>query len=308
MRLTVILCTHNPTAGFLDRTLDALKAQTFPCSEWEFIIVDNVSDKCVADRWDLSWHSNARHVKEEELGLTPARLRGIKEAKGELLLFVDDDNVLNPDYLENAVSIAEEWVMLGAWGGSIDPEYELPPPEWALPYVSMLALRPVKRVIWSNDPTHLDAMPWGAGMCVRRAVALEYHRAVIDDPVRKALGRTGISLGGGEDLDLVLTCPSLGYGFGIFPSLRVLHLIPKGRLEEDYLVRILEGSTSTLLILNASRGLGSPPEPRSTVQRVADALRLCQMGRFERLMWFARQRAYLRAREICLKHGLPRES
>jgi glycosyltransferase involved in cell wall biosynthesis len=273
-------------------------------SQWELVLVDNASSDRLEKIWDVSWHPNGRHVREDELGLTPARLRGISESKGGILIFVDDDNVLDTDYLEKAMEISTEWNRLGAWGGSIEPEYEVFPQDWALPYVSMLALRPVNRVIWSNDPTHLDAMPWGAGMCVRRPVALEYLRSVQVDPVRRALGRTGTMLGGGEDLDMVQTCPVLGLGFGLFPSLRILHLIPEGRLREEYLVRISEGSTSTLLILNAARGFGNPPPKRSLLKCVVDAVRLMRMERLERLMWRARQRAYRNAREVCLKHGL----
>ena len=46
-------------------------------------------------------------------GLTYARLRGIKEASGDLLVFVDDDNVLDPDYLETVQRVAEEKPFLG---------------------------------------------------------------------------------------------------------------------------------------------------------------------------------------------------
>ena len=56
----------------------------------------------LADRFNISWHPNGRHVREDELGLTPARLRGVAEAVAELLVFVDDDNILDPDYLEQA--------------------------------------------------------------------------------------------------------------------------------------------------------------------------------------------------------------
>ena len=59
----------------------------------------------VANSYDLSWHPHARHIREDELGLTPTRLRGIAEAEGDLLVFIDDDNILTPDYLERAAAI-----------------------------------------------------------------------------------------------------------------------------------------------------------------------------------------------------------
>lgn len=304
MKISIIICTHNPRQEYLDRTLSGLRGQSLTSKQWELILIDNASCESVKDCWDLSWHPNGQHVRESELGLTSARLRGIREASGELLLFVDDDNVLDSDYLEKSVEIAREWWMLGAWGGRIDPEYEMMPSERALPYVGMLAIRPVSRQVWSNDPTHLDSLPWGAGMCIRRPVAMEYLRDVEGDSIRRALGRTGKGLGSCEDLDLAQTSSGMGLGFGVFPELRLLHLIPKGRVDEDYLVRIHEGSITSLMILNAVKGLSAPPKVPSILRKLIEGIRFLWMAPLERKMWRARQRAYKSAREVCKKHGV----
>src|SRR5690349_9705551 len=115
--VTVIICTHNPRPDYLGRCLAALEAQTLYPDKWELILIDNASVPDRAPRPDLSWHPHTRLIHEGNLGLTPARLRGIREAKGSLLVFVDDDNVLNADYLEMALHIAEEKTFLGAWSG-----------------------------------------------------------------------------------------------------------------------------------------------------------------------------------------------
>src|SRR5271154_1339560 len=99
MEVSVIICTHNPRLHYLRRTLDALAEQTLPKDRWELLLIDNMSREPVSSAWDLSWHPNARHVREEALGLTNARLRGIRESKGEYLVFIDDDNVAAADYL-----------------------------------------------------------------------------------------------------------------------------------------------------------------------------------------------------------------
>jgi len=112
--LSVIICTHNPRPDYFERCLGALKAQTLPWNQWELIVVDNRSDKPVATRIDLSWHRNSRIVREERLGLTPARLCGIQSSKAELLVFVDDDNVLDHDFLEEVLRVADEKPFLGA--------------------------------------------------------------------------------------------------------------------------------------------------------------------------------------------------
>src|SRR5258706_13145188 len=99
MECSVIICTHNPRADYLKRVLGALKAQTLPKEQWELLLIDNASKESISKLCDLTWHPQARHVREDELGLTAARLRGIAESMGNVLVFIDDDNLLEEDYL-----------------------------------------------------------------------------------------------------------------------------------------------------------------------------------------------------------------
>src|SRR5579863_2321698 len=132
--LSVVICSHNPRPAYFAKCLEALRSQTFPLSCWELVIVDNRSDTSLADHTDLAWHPCARVVREETLGLTPARLRGIRESKGDLLVFVDDDNVLDADFLETTQRIMEERQFLGSWSGQCRPGFEQPPAEWTRRY------------------------------------------------------------------------------------------------------------------------------------------------------------------------------
>src|SRR5258708_33700026 len=143
MKLSVIICTHSPRLEYLSRTLEALRSQTAPHSHWELLLIDNCSDEALASRIDLSWHPEGRHIREEELGLTPARLRGIAEAKGDLIVFVDDDNVLRHDYLETASRISATHPYLGAFGGSIEAEFEIEPDRRVQSLLGSLAIRPI---------------------------------------------------------------------------------------------------------------------------------------------------------------------
>jgi hypothetical protein len=76
--------------------------QELPCSEWELLLIDNDSQIPLAGTCDLSWHPHAQCIVETEVGLTSARLRAIREAQSEILVFVNDDNVLEHDYLWSA--------------------------------------------------------------------------------------------------------------------------------------------------------------------------------------------------------------
>src|SRR6266481_6144767 len=119
--LSVITCAHNPRPGYLQQVIDALRIQTLGKERWEYLLIDNASTEPLAASVDLSWHPKASHIREETTGLTPARLRGIQEAMGEVLVFVDDDNVLDTDYLEQVLRLLPAWRILGAFGGQVRP-------------------------------------------------------------------------------------------------------------------------------------------------------------------------------------------
>lgn len=302
--VTVILCTHNPRADYLSETLEGLRRQSMEQSEWEFLLIDNGSSDPLAETIDLSWHSRGRIVREEELGLTPARLRGYAESVGDLIVFVDDDNILSPDYLENARKIGVDRPYLGAWGGSITGIFETDPEPFWDGRMSLLAIREVERARWSNDPAHLSMQPFGAGLCIRRAVLRQYVEGVQSDGTRRGLGRRGSGLGGCEDLDMVMSCPDLGLGFGVFPELKMKHLIPAGRLQLDYLLRLYEGSSATHLVLKAARGMGGIPKQPTAAQRGIDWVRMLRKSKFDRLLRQAYWRAVDKARVLCKENGI----
>lgn len=247
--MSVIICSHNPREYCLRRTIDSIRKQTLLFDKWELLLIDNASNESLADKWDLSWHPLSRHIRECELGLTPARLRGIRDSCGELLVFVDDDNVLAPDYLSTAFELAQKHLFLGALGGNILPEYESDPPHWLLQYERIFAIRKVEKPRWSNAWDDWQSQPWGAGMVVRRDVCLEYLGIVENDQRRKGMDRRGQSLFSGGDTDMVMRSIDKGLGFGVFPQMVVTHLIPSSRMERSYILRLIRGLTASNLWL-----------------------------------------------------------
>ena len=155
--ISVIVCAHNPRRDYFRRVLEALRAQSMPTTEWELLLVDNASTEPLASWADVSWHEQGRHIREPNLGLSWARICGIGLAKGGLLVFVDDDNVLGSDYLAHARSIASEHPELGAWGGNVELEFEQLPEEWTKRYWSLLAARVVSADAQGRS-THHDAV------------------------------------------------------------------------------------------------------------------------------------------------------
>lgn len=241
VELSVIIPAHNPRMDYLQRVLDALRAQTLPMAQWGLIVVDNGSTSPLAGRLDLTWHPHAAVVREEKLGLTFARLRGFAESNAQVLILVDDDNVLAPEFLAITLVLANDHPFLGTWGGCIEPEYEQP--EVALPQElhPLLTLRAADKDLWSNDPDHHSSTPWGAGLCVRRVVAEGYRRELEQNPDRTSLDLQGGKLLYGGDTDITYTGCRLGFAKGVFPSLRVKHLISANRCTPTYLCQVSEG-------------------------------------------------------------------
>ena len=288
--ISVIICTHNPRKDYMSCVLAALREQTFALNQWELVVVDNLSEPALAPRLDLSWHSAARVVREDQLGLTFARLRGIREARGELLIFVDDDNVLNRDYLEQAAAISEGYPQLAAWSGNCKGEFEVQPEEWARKYLGPLCVFQFDRDYWCNFPFQNRAMPSGAGLCLRRTAArqyLELHERGLRPMV---LDRTGKSLLSGGDIDIGLTCAKNGYGIGVFTRLQLTHLIPKGRVQKSYLLKLNEALGFTSQIIEFYHP--SPPSPSGSVvkRRLANILRVALMSPLDRQFFKATQR------------------
>jgi hypothetical protein len=291
--LSVILCTHNPRPDYYAATVDGLRAQSLVFSAWELLVIDNASASGREPSVDLSWHENARVIREDKLGLTPARLRGIREAKGELLVFVDDDNVLDPDFLKTALRLAHEKPFLGSWSGQCRPAFEVGPAEWTRRYWGNLAIREFEEDRWSNLPRLANTMPCGAGLCVRREVTKHYLK--LHDTGRRGFqfDRTGDSLVSGGDNDLAASACDLGLGVGIFCSLKLVHLIAPERLSARYLERLAEGIHFSSALLDHLRGLPVPPRTRS--RRLLDAVRLARLRDPHRAIQGAAIRGYDRA-------------
>ena len=250
VQLSVCICTHNPRKDYLERTLESLARQTLPKNEWELLIIDNASSKPVKECISLDWHPHARHICEEKIGLTMARLRAIAETETPLLLFVDDDNVLSEDYLVNLLELQRKMPFIGCFGaGVLEPEYEEQPREELQQLIPMLALRTISIDKWSNVAGD-GITPWGAGLSVRRDIAIEYAKLVSDCSIRKALGRSGGALLSGEDDEISWVACTMGYGKGLFVSLRLKHLISSNRVKKTYLLKIAKGHAFSRKLLS----------------------------------------------------------
>jgi glycosyltransferase involved in cell wall biosynthesis len=305
--LAVVICTHNPRPAYIAETLDGLRAQTLPHSQWDLLLVDNASQPPLAAFCSPAWHPRARLVTEERLGIAPARHRALRETLGhELVLFVDDDNVLAPDYLEEGLRIAAEWPRIGCWGGQLLPRFEAAPPPWLEQYLKYLAVWPMKEPMWGNCLHSYDLVPPTAGCFMRAVVRAEFLRIVETDPTHLDLGARGGDLLRGEDMDMMLTAFDLGLGLGRFPSLRLEHIIPRERLTVDYMARLVHGVACGQSLLEFIRFKRLPkPRARSwtTIDGVIQNLRVRRLPPTLRRLHNAETSGHEQARDIIRDWG-----
>lgn len=98
----------------LPECLSALNAQTF--TDFEIIVVDNNSKDKTAQ---IAKKYGARVVKEHKQGMTPAREKGFKEARAEIIARTDADTIVTPKWLEIIYKTFKKYPyvvgMTGAW-------------------------------------------------------------------------------------------------------------------------------------------------------------------------------------------------
>jgi len=246
--ISVIIPTHNPNLARLRATLGGLKGQDLAPGRWEALLIDNASTELPPpESYSDVAPSGLSLLHEARLGLTSARICGFRAARGALFVMVDDDNVLAPGYLSEVARIFESERRIGAAGGKSFPVYESAPTGWQLEFTSLLAIRDLGdaevqarsfRPEGSAANVYPPCAPIGAGMALRRECAVTWADGVARDPARRRLDRTGSDLASGGDNDIIMTALEQGWAVGYFPTLRLEHLIPPGRLDPSYLSRL----------------------------------------------------------------------
>jgi glycosyltransferase involved in cell wall biosynthesis len=297
IKLSVILCTHNPDTAMLTLVIAGLKAQTMEKADWEFVLIDNRSINPLSAEM-VNWHSQGRIVRDEKIGLTAARVRGIAESRGSLIVFVDDDAVLDADYLRQAIAVSNANPQVGVFGGNVELRMEIPVPAYYLPHLALLAERKVERDTWGC--MYLDQItPCGVGMLVRRPIAEAYRNNTRG--LRAGLGRKGNMLTSGEDNDIAYTACDMGMAIGLFTALHLTHLIPKERLTRAYMSRLIEGISFSTSVLASTR-----PAMHGVLTAKHRLLKLAEYilaGKLTVAVAIAKVRGQMRARKYLRQHA-----
>jgi glycosyltransferase involved in cell wall biosynthesis len=232
MKVSVVVCTYNRGPSLL-LALNSVASQTLaPSVEWEIIVVDNNSTDNTREIVATCSERNGgriRYVFESQQGLSRARNAGIREARGEMIVFVDDDVIAGPHWLQRLTQpmIEGEWV---ACGGRITAPHDFDPPAWFSVggETDLLgALLPVFDL--GADACDMTRPPYGANMAFRKVMFEKYGMFRVD------LGRCGNAYLMGEDVEFGSRLIAAGERLRYVPDAVVEHPVSEQRLSKKFL-------------------------------------------------------------------------
>ena len=235
--LSIIICTYNRDK-YIYNTLKCIANNEYPAEKYEIIVIDNNStdqteNECIRFQKDYP-KIPYRYFKEMKQGLSHARNRGIEEACGEFLVFLDDDAFVSHHYLKNLTENLNKYHDCSAFGGKITPKFEsgeIPKwiSKWAYSWVSAIDLG--KNIQEFRGKKY----PIGANMGIKTAILSEVGN------FNTKLGRNKKNLMGGEEKDIFNRIKNLGVKIYYFPNIEVQHVIPPQRTTDNYIVELGQG-------------------------------------------------------------------
>ncbi len=226
--LTVAIPTYN-RADFLRQTLAGLARQEFPRGSFEVLVIDNNSTdytRAVVAEFAAS-NPAPRYVLETKQGLDYGRNRAIAEARGCIMVFADDDILMQPDWLAqlSAPLLTDTAHRIGAVGGEVIPVFPDGLPPWVAEWHAPLAFR--------TDAGPIDAKhsPMGANLAFPKWVFEKLG------PFHTALDRAAGNYFSGGDSEMVRRVRAAGLEVWFAPAAAVRHQMPASRTTFRYASR-----------------------------------------------------------------------
>lgn len=232
--ISVVICCYNSEPR-LPKVLEHLIKQELEREiNWEVIVVDNASkdrtSEVAAELWTRA-DVEFRLIQEPKPGLSNARLAGFDASKYDIISFIDDDNWVEPKWIEKVFRIMDSMPDVGISGGLGAATFESEPPAWFKEYQSAFAVGSYGKETGIQDKLLIN----GAGMNVRRKGWDDLRSSGFDFLLS---GRKGKALSSGEDVELCHAFRLSGWDLYYDADLTFFHLMPEGRLNWKYLVKL----------------------------------------------------------------------
>lgn len=248
--ISVIVCCYN-SALRLPETLQHLIQQKTTGFEWEIIVVDNASTDSTSKVADEILSVAKPKIKykvvyEPNPGLSNARDCGYRTSEFEYLIYCDDDNLLDPNYLITAYNLLSTKSNIDILGGFGSAVFEGKKPNWFDTYYINFAVGEQSPNLMANL-IQVDSV-YGAGMIVKREVLNKLNeigfKSLLSD-------RKGDQLISGGDTELCIVSRILGYNVWYCKELRFKHIMTNSRMEWSYLKKLYFGFGRMNIYLHA---------------------------------------------------------
>ncbi len=232
VKVSIVICTYN-REKYIAESIHAALNQTADKELFQVIVVNNNS----RDQTDTICRKLQDDNKlqfdyfiETNQGNSYARNRGIYESKGDIIVFVDDDAMMEPSYVENLLAFYQNNPDVDAVGGRIYPRYEEKKANWLSPVLMPLIAALDKGN--TPQPFRWGKFPIGANMSFRKQVFETIGVFNVE------LGRIAGNLQGGDEKDVFARMRLKELSIWYCPDLVVHHVIPASRLEDEYIRRM----------------------------------------------------------------------
>lgn len=255
LAVSVVVCTWN-RARVLPGALESLARQTAASDRYEIVIVDNAS----TDGTDVICRSfveahpglHTTYVTERQPGLSHARNRGMAEAKGHVVTYIDDDAVATPELVDSVSAFFRTHADAVAVGGRVLATFEEDRPRWFNRFSASLFFSHYDPGARPFRYTRRRGYPIGCNMTIRADVL---RRANGFDTRLGRLGANGI---GAEEKALFSRLIEWDLPFYYDPAQVVHHLIDRSRTEPPYLRELALGLGRTHRLMYCGRTFSLP--------------------------------------------------
>lgn len=233
MRFSIVTCTYN-RAQYLPSTLLSLCKQDYSTNDYELVVIDNNSTDNTAEVCNDFIRqypdTTIRYFKETNQGLSYALNRGISEAHGEFIAYIDDDETVEKNYLTVLDGYLRQNPKIEYMASIITPIYEGGEPRWMSPFTQRLIGG------YFNEGNQVKLMsngkyPGTGHTIIKREL---YQRF---GTYNTKLGRKGTGLMGAEDKDMAHRLMSGGIACYYLP-IPVYHHIPAYKLTDEFFAKL----------------------------------------------------------------------
>ncbi|MBC7523082.1 MAG: glycosyltransferase family 2 protein [Flavobacterium sp.] len=248
---SMIICCYNSSTK-LPKTLQHISNLNLtPDFKVEIILVDNNSiDNTAAIALQI-WNELQSDLKfkitfEPKPGLSFARNKGVQESQGNYVLFCDDDNWLDEDYLINANTILNTDSKIGMLGGIGYEVSNINFPDWFKNEKLTYAVGPQNNV--DGDISKIKGYVYGAGAIVKKELLELLQFIGFENVLTDRVKRNTVTGGGDNEIGYAIVL--LGYKIYYSENLKFKHFITKDRLTIKYLLKFKKGLIYTAVACN----------------------------------------------------------